>query len=111
MIRIARENEKNRLLANYQEEKESLNLFMENSLSISKLENFMKNYPKLAKKILKIDLHHLEVVEQNSLNEKVEYIIKTAGEFEEIYDEYEDLIDVSQPNRILFNVSTQTESE
>ncbi len=69
----------------------------------------MKDYPKASKRLLKLDLHRLQVAEQNALNEKVDYILKTASEFQEIYDEYEDLIDIAKPNRILFNVSTQTQ--
>jgi len=53
---------------NYQNEKESLAIFLKNSASIHKLEQFMKQYPKYSKKLLKIHLYQLEIAEQNSLN-------------------------------------------
>jgi hypothetical protein len=60
MMGIARESEKFRLLLNYREEKESLKLFLNNSIALNKLEHFMKEYPKLGKRLLKIDLKQLE---------------------------------------------------
>lgn len=39
------------------------------------------------------------------------YIIKAAKESEEIFDEYEDLVDTNdKPNKLIFNISTQTDS-
>ena len=48
-----------------------MGLFIKNSASLNKLEQFMKQYPKISKKLLKINLNQLEIAEQNSLNQKI----------------------------------------
>jgi len=58
MVALARENEKHKLLANYQQQ-ESLGVFLKNQLSLTKMEQFMKDYPKRAKKVLLFNLKEL----------------------------------------------------
>ncbi len=48
-------------------------------------------------------------MEEKALDSKIEYILKAARQTEEIFDQYEDLVDLSPQNKILFNAGTQTE--
>lgn len=59
---LARENEKYKLLANYQQQ-ESLAVFLNNQKALGKMEQFMKEYPKRAKKVLLFNLKELEIME------------------------------------------------
>ena len=45
-----------------------------------------------------------------TLPEKIEYIMKTIEEAQELVDYYEDLNDLIAPSKLLLNNSTQTES-
>lgn len=110
MIEIAKENEKNKLLADY-EQSLNLDLFLKNHQAIVQLEKFMQQYPRYAKKLLHIELQNLETCEEHHIDQKIDYILKAARESHEIFDEYEDLIDLPRNNKLIFNISTQTTPE
>ena len=42
----------------------------------------MKDYPKISKKMLKLDLNQIEIAEQNGMNEKIEHILKLVSQGE-----------------------------
>ena len=82
---------------------------MKNLSSLINFEKHIRKNPRKVKRILEYELENLGIDEMETLPEKIQYIMKTIDEAQELVDYYEDLNDLIAPSKLLLNNSTQTE--